>query len=187
MAVPGGAGDKKADKAHKKANKYVQGDVLVSVAAFIRDAEKVPRCEKTTCAQCHTEGACYQDASEAYDADGDGKLQDHEGGGFYCEECWTGVYGVPPKKAPPRSKEGACAQCQTSTRCYQDANEAYVRRATLSVLGPIILYTLYSPFIHSYSRTYTYVVCVPSRLHVYTSLYTPNTPQKHPLNTLLTP
>ena len=108
-------------------------------------AEKVPRCEQTTCAQCHTEGACYQDASEAYDADGDGKIQDHEGGGFYCEECWTGVYGVPPKKAPPRSKEGACAQCQTSTRCYQDANEAYVRRATLSVLGPIILYTRLHP------------------------------------------
>ena len=108
MVVTGGAGDKKADKAHKKANKYVQGDVLVSVAAFIRDAEKVPRCEQTTCAQCHTEGACYQDASEAYDADGDGKLQDHEQGSYYCEECWVGVYGVPPKKAAAK-KEGMLA------------------------------------------------------------------------------
>ena len=97
--ITGGAGDKKAEKAHKKANKYVQGDVLVSVAAFIRDAQKAPQCEQTTCAQCHAEGACYQDSSEAYDADGDGKLQDREQGSYYCEECWVGVYGVPPRKA----------------------------------------------------------------------------------------
>lgn len=102
--ITGGAGDKKAEKAHKKANKYVQGDVLVSVAAFIRDAQKAPRCEQTTCAQCHTEGACYQDSSEAYDADGDGKLQDREQGSYYCEECWVGVYGVPPRKAAAKKE-----------------------------------------------------------------------------------
>ena len=136
--------------------------------ADAKKAGKAPRCEQTTCAQCHTEGACYQDSSEAYDADGDGKIQDHEGGGFYCEECWTGVYGEPPRKEPPRSKEVACAQCQTSTRCYQDANEAYVRRALggdLSVLGPIILYTLVHP-----SCTFI-AVHTPSIIHVYVYVY----------------
>ena len=58
-----------------------------------------PECKTTTCGQCQKQATtCYRDSSEAYDADGDGKLDDHEKGGFYCETCWTEVYGSPPKK-----------------------------------------------------------------------------------------
>ena len=58
----------------------------------------VPAQQMGTCGQCHSYGACYQDSSEAYDWDGDGKLDAHEKGGFYCEPCWIGVYGVAPGK-----------------------------------------------------------------------------------------
>ena len=57
-----------------------------------------PECKNTTCAQCQKQTTCYHDSSEAYDADGDGKLDEHEKGGFYCETCWTEVYGSPPEK-----------------------------------------------------------------------------------------
>ena len=82
--------------------------------------EPPPRCVHAACLQCHSTTACYQDASEAFDADGDGKLDDHEKGGLYCEACWTGVYGAPPRKAPQRNKVTACFQCQSSTKCYKE-------------------------------------------------------------------
>ena len=55
-----------------------------------------PHSEETECHQCASHTTCYQDANEAYDADGDGKLDDHEKGGFYCSSCWAEVYGSPP-------------------------------------------------------------------------------------------
>ena len=65
-----------------------------------------PEHKKTACHQCQTNTTCFHDASEQYDADGDGKIDEHEKGGFYCEACWTGVYGSPPEKGGPSAGGG---------------------------------------------------------------------------------
>ena len=92
----------------------------------VAEAKKViPVCKPTACHQCHSATTCFQDNSEAHDADGDGKLDEHEMGGFYCEPCWTQVYGAAPEKAPPRWRTTECHQCHSSKTCYQDASEAF--------------------------------------------------------------
>ena len=85
----------------------------------------IPVCKLSSCDQCHTSTTCFQDNSEAYDVDGDGKLDEAERGGFYCELCWVKVYGAAPEKAPPRWRTTACHQCHASKTCYQDASEAF--------------------------------------------------------------
>ena len=84
-----------------------------------------PSAKHGVCHQCHVPTVCYQDETEAFDWDGDGHLEEHEKGGFYCEPCWTGVYGAPPERAPPRWKKRSCNECHKATICYQDANEAH--------------------------------------------------------------
>ena len=49
------------------------------------------------------------------------------------------------------------------------------------VCAPIIVYALYTPFIHLYCHTYTYVHPLYMYIHPYN---TPNTPLNTPLNTL---
>ena len=85
----------------------------------------IPETKVGLCHQCVKQTTCYHDISEAHDADGDGKLDENEQGGYYCEPCWEGVYGSPPKKHPPRYKPTMCHACKAHATCYQDANEAY--------------------------------------------------------------
>ena len=82
--------------------------------------------QREKCFQCRKWKTCFQDENEAYDEDGDGVLEEHEKGGFYCTECWTEVYGIPPGATPaPKRKTNQCFECNSVTMCYQDANEAY--------------------------------------------------------------
>ena len=37
-----------------------------------------------------------QDTTEAFDADGDGQLEEWEMGSWYCADCWKSHYGTPP-------------------------------------------------------------------------------------------
>ena len=73
-------------------------------------AMTTPEHKTTPCHQCQTNTTCYHDASEQFDADGDGKIDEHEVGGFYCEACWTGVYGAPPEKGEAEDNAAAAAK-----------------------------------------------------------------------------
>ena len=79
-------------------------------SALPMSAMATPEHKTTPCHQCQTTTTCYHDASEQFDADGDGKIDEHEEGGFYCEACWTGVYGAPPEKGEARGNAAAAAK-----------------------------------------------------------------------------
>ena len=72
-----------------------------------------------------------------------------------------------------------------------EVNPSSIDKYKTQVREPIMLYspcihplfTLYSPFIHLYSRTYTYVHPLYMYIHHIYTIYTPSTP----LNTLYTP
>ena len=81
---------------------------------------------------CCEQMLCYQDTSEAFDADGDGKLDEWEMGSWYCYGCWMNHYGsAPPGAAVKVPTAGAhpkvetCGMCSVPQTCYQDTTEAF--------------------------------------------------------------
>ena len=62
------------------------------------------------CSGCGEEGLeCHQDRSGDYDADGDGKVEEWEQGGWYCGPCWASYYGAPHPALAARASAGVMA------------------------------------------------------------------------------